>query len=117
MKLRFVLGLSILAASVAPASALRCGARLVTEGQSKFEVLQLCGQPAFTDGHVEYRPGMSNPLGPRPLDRLEPSYPFATVREVSVEEWVYNFGSTQLMSSLVFEDGRLVKIRTLGYGR
>ncbi len=117
MKYSLLLGLMVLAGSAAPAVALRCGTSLVVEGQSKFEVLQLCGQPTYTDGHVEYRPGMSNPLAPRPLDSLEPNVPYATVREVYVEEWVYNFGSTQLMPSLVFENGRLIRIRTLGYGR
>lgn len=112
-----VVGLLILAASAGPAHALRCGTGLVTEGQSKYDVLQRCGDPAYVDSHVEYRPGMSNPLEPRPLDSLEPNLPYATVREVTVEEWVYNFGPTQLMSSLIFENGRLIKIRTLGYGR
>ncbi|WP_424362263.1 DUF2845 domain-containing protein [Methylocystis parvus] len=117
MKYRVLLGLLICAASAGPAFALRCGTSLVIEGQSKFDVLQRCGEPAYTDSHVEYRSGMSNPLEPRPLDSLEPGFPYPAVREVTVEEWVYNFGPTQLMSSLVFENGRLLKIRTLGYGR
>jgi hypothetical protein len=117
MKYRAFLCLLIVAASASPALALRCGTSLVTEGQSKFDVLQRCGQPAYTDSHVEYRSGMSNPLAPRPLDSLEPGFPYPTVREVTVEEWVYNFGPTQLMPSLIFENGTLIKIRTLGYGR
>jgi hypothetical protein len=54
---------------------------------------------------------------PLPLDSESFGAGFPAVREVRVEEWVYNFGPTQLMSSLIFENGRLVRIRTLGYGR
>ncbi len=117
MKYRALFGLLILAASPGPAHALRCGTSLVTEGQSKFEVLQRCGEPSYADSHVEYRPGMSNPLAPRPLYSLEPGFPYATTREVTVEEWVYNPGPTQLMTQLIFENGRLIRMRALGYGR
>jgi hypothetical protein len=117
MKYRLLLGFLFLAGSAAPAHALRCGTSVISEGLSKYDVLQRCGPPSYTDGHVEYRSGMSNPLAPRPLDSLEPNFPYPAVREVTVEEWVYNFGSTQLMTALVFESGTLIRIRTLGYGR
>lgn len=39
------------------------------------------------------------------------------MRQVVIDEWVYNFGSTQLMPQLLFENGRLISIRSLGYGR
>jgi hypothetical protein len=35
---------------------------------------------------------------------------------VNIEEWVYNFGPSQFMQLLVFEDGLLVAVRDLGYG-
>ena len=33
----------------APSFALRCGTRLVSSGDTKFEVLQKCGEPDFVD--------------------------------------------------------------------
>jgi hypothetical protein len=47
-----------------------------------------------------------------------PQQPILLQREVfvQVEEWVYNFGPTQFMQLLVFEEGRLVKIQNLDYG-
>lgn len=117
MRSRLLLAILLLVGTVAPALALRCGSALVVEGQSKFEVLQRCGAPAYTDEHIEYRAGGTNPTIPRPLDSLGQTYPFPVTREVSVEQWIYNFGPTQLMSSLTFENGRLIKIETLSYGR
>jgi hypothetical protein len=117
MKSSLLLAVLLLAASVAPARALRCGTELVVEGQSKFEVLQRCGAPAYADSFMEYRAGAPNFAVPRPLNSFDLTYPFPVSREVLIEEWVYNFGSTQLMPILVFENGRLISIDTLGYGR
>ena len=106
------LALVFILAPAAPASALYCGTELVQEGQSKYDVLQSCGQPSYSDSHVEYRPvgfgGAPAPVyGPYPAPELIP---------VEVDNWIYNFGSTQLMPSLRFENGQLVKIKLLGYG-
>jgi hypothetical protein len=117
MKLLLPVAALALAVSTGPAFALRCGTDLVIEGQTKFDVLLRCGAPSFTDGRLEYRPGGPNPTIPRPIESLGQTYPFASGRETQVEEWVYNFGPTQLMSVLIFENGRLIEIRTLGYGR
>ncbi len=117
MKYSLLLAVSLLAGSTAPALALRCGTSLVLEGQAAFEVLQRCGQPAYTDSYIEYRRVLPRGVTPLPLDSESFGAGFPAVREVRVEEWVYNFGSTQLMPSLIFENGRLVRIRTLGYGR
>lgn len=117
MRSSLLLAIALLWASVVPAAALRCGSALVVEGQSKFEVLQRCGAPAYTDEYTEYRAGGTNPTIPRPLDSLGQTYPAPVAREVRIEQWVYNFGPTRLMPTLTFENGRLIKIETLGYGR
>jgi hypothetical protein len=117
MKQSLLLALPLLAASVVPAFALRCGSELVVEGQTKFDVLLRCGAPAFVDGFNEYRAGAPNFVTPRPLDSFDLTYPFPVSREVVIEQWVYNFGPTQLMPVLYFENSRLIKIGTLGYGR
>lgn len=123
MMLRTILVAAIFTASASSALAMRCGVSLVVEGQSKFDVLQRCGEPAYRDSRVEYRPVQPNLQIPRPLNSPDAyfpynsNYPYPATREVVIEEWVYNFGSTQLMPSLLFENGRLITIRTLGYGR
>lgn len=98
------------------ANAMYCGVNLVREGQSKFDVLQLCGQPAYTDSRITYRPG-SGGHGPGALGHQGSYDPPPNIIPVEVDEWVYNFGPTQLMPSLLFEGGQLVSIRLLGYGR
>lgn len=100
------------------ASALYCGSALVAEGENKFVVLQKCGQPSYSDTRFEFLPtgavlpyGANGfPYGPNGYYRVGPLQP------VTVDEWVYNFGPTQLMPRLLFRDGVLVKIAFLGYG-
>jgi hypothetical protein len=112
MELRLLLAAGTFLWSAAGAQALYCGTSLVREGRSKYAVLQACGQPAYTDSRVDYRP-VSGSYGPYPQNGY---YPQPVILPVEVDEWVYNFGPTQLMPSLLFENGRLVKIRLLGYG-
>ncbi len=80
-------------------------------GLQKAEVLTRCGQPTSQSTRSERR-----------LVRQRgglPGQPIVFEREVfiTVDEWVYNFGPTQFMQLLAFEDGRLVRIQDLGYGR
>jgi hypothetical protein len=35
----------------------------------------------------------------------------------AIEEWTFDFGPEELMQTYRFEDGRLVEIRNIGYGR
>lgn len=48
------LGLLCLWGSLSPASALFCGSAIVSEGASKPEVLQKCGDPTFAEQRLEY---------------------------------------------------------------
>ncbi|MFN9708114.1 MAG: DUF2845 domain-containing protein [Burkholderiales bacterium] len=94
-----------------PAWALRCGNYLIDTGLQKSEVLIRCGSPMSQTSRSESR---------RVAQRVgTPQQPILLQREVfvQVEEWVYNFGPTQFMQLLVFEEGRLVKIQNLDYGR
>ena len=105
----FALGLALAAASPAYA-ALRCGTHLVSEGDTRSEVIAKCGQPAEIDQRTAI---LRRPLvwiGGRPVTVGE------SLIEVPVEVWVYNFGPNKLMRRLRFEDGLLVDIDTLGYG-
>jgi hypothetical protein len=81
-----------LACGVAEAGTLRCGSKLINEGDRAFEVERKCGQPAQRDT-IGYTGG--NYGG----------------RELVIEEWVY--GPTNgMLSILTFQGNRLVRIET-----
>ena len=81
----------------------RCGGRIVSEGDSKPEVLHHCGEPDWRETwqrETFERYGRNN----------------WRKRYVTVSEWLYNPGPTGLIRILTFEENRLVDIRTEGYG-
>lgn len=93
------------------ASAMRCGNRLVVVGDASARVRGLCGEPAEITERVVERSRQVYVRGPNGSligDRVSVS--------VVVQRWVYDFGPQRFMRELVFEDGRLVQINTLGYG-
>ena len=101
------------------ALAFRCGSKLVIDGIEEQKVLDICGEPASVR-HLGYavRPyDMSSRRQTLPglsVDRY-PTYGRFS-HEVLITEYIYNFGPRKLMRRLVFEDGILVTIETLGYG-
>jgi hypothetical protein len=109
MKRCLVLLALTLAATAAHAQAFRCGTKLVTEGSTRSEVVAKCGEP--TD--VQH----SSVLVP-PIEWIH-GRPFQTgygLIEVPVEVWLYNLGPSKLMRQIRFEEGKVVRIETLGYG-
>jgi hypothetical protein len=103
-----VLVFGLLACS--PAFAFRCGTKLVTEGDTRGEVLARCGEPVdiITQRSVFRRPMI--------WAHGRPYYIGRDFIEVPVESWVYNFGPNKLMRRVRFEDGIVAEIETLGYG-
>ena len=100
--------LGLLACS--PAFAFRCGTKLVSEGDSRTEVLAKCGEPAdrATQRSLYRRPVI--------WSHGRPYYIGEDLMEVQVESWTYNFGPNKLMRRVRFEDGLVAHIETLGYG-
>lgn len=96
-------------AAPAHADALRCGSRLVRDGDTRAEVRDLCGEPTDVQTTTILR---------------RPHYDFNGrllyygdgVVEVPVEVWTYNFGPYKLMRRIRFVDGLIDDIETLGYG-
>jgi hypothetical protein len=78
--------------------ALRCGNLLVSEGDIRSEVFAKCGEP--TDRTLYYEE--------RKTGRITTVIP--------IEVWIYNFGVQNFVYFLTFENGRLIDIRTGGYG-
>jgi Protein of unknown function (DUF2845) len=103
-------GIMLLAAGLAfpgPAAAdsMRCGTKLMTDGDPADKVEAYCGRPASIERHEIVRPYYYNH-----------GYPIHSSYEVSVELWTYNFGPNKLMYRLRFEDGLLVDVDTLSHG-
>jgi hypothetical protein len=105
----FLLIFGLLAASPSFA-AFRCGAKLVSEGDTRSEVAAKCGEP---DDVVNLRSVFRRPVI---WERGRPYYIGEDVIEVPVENWIYNLGPNKLMRKLTFEGGVLAEIETLGYG-
>jgi hypothetical protein len=98
-----------LAPPSARADALRCGGRLVSEGDTPAAVRAKCGEPseiarsARLGAPVIWRHGRPIRVGDDAI-------------EVRIENWVYNLGPSRFMRRIRFEDDRVVSIETLGYG-
>ena len=106
-----VLVIAVGAASVtaAHADALRCGSRLVRDGDTRAAVRNFCGEPANVQTRSILRRPQYNVNG-RFL-----SYGDGYV-EIPVEVWTYNFGPYKLLRRIRFVDGLVDGIETLGYG-
>ena len=92
MKGNLLLVTLALACGLAEAATLRCGSKVVNEGDRAFEVERKCGKPARTD-LVGYTGG------------------YYGDREMVIEEWVY--GPTNgMLSILTFQGNRLTRIET-----
>jgi len=104
-----LLGLCLLAASPSFA-AIRCGTKLVSEGDTRSEVAAKCGEPTEVV--------MQKSVFRRPViwTRNGPYYVGEDFIEVPVEAWIYNLGPNKLMRRLRFEGGVLIEIESLGYG-
>lgn len=81
-----------LASAMAEAGTMRCGSKLINEGDRAFEVESKCGQPAHRD-LVGYTGG------------------YQSDRDLVIEEWVYG-PNNGMLSILTFQGNRLVRIET-----
>ncbi|ATB27047.1 DUF2845 domain-containing protein [Melittangium boletus] len=94
------------------AASLRCGNQLASEGASKSDVLVRCGEPAAKETRTER-------VGERTRDKDKQTGTTTTTEHVvykTIDEWTYNFGPSRFMQTAVFENGRLVDVRSGGYG-
>ena len=100
MSLRPLLVFLTLLGLAQPAGAtdsMRCGSRIVSVEARAAEVLAACGEPSFRDVYSVPGPGVAGEIA-------------------DSEQWTYNFGRNQLLHVLRLRSGRLVDIRTEGYG-
>lgn len=94
------------------AATIRCGNELASDGASKSDVLLKCGEPMSKDSRTEA-------VGEKTKQKTDEARTTSTEHVVykTIDEWTYNFGPRRLMQVVVFENGRLVDVRSAGYGR
>ena len=112
-----LLTLLILPVGNGEASDLRCGAKLVSIGDYRYDVLRKCGEPANVETWeaVRIRRDLLHSV---PITREQELFLRSPIAKewVTIEEWQYNFGQSQFMRYLRFENGRLKRITTGDYG-
>jgi hypothetical protein len=101
----------------ANATSLRCGTRLITEGDFKAKVLAQCGEPDHVEVREEervFRYYRTHAEKYRYYENyLEPGY----IKElVVIEEWTYNHGRYRFMDHVRFENGRVRNIESGDWG-
>jgi hypothetical protein len=106
-----------------PAFALRCGNRLVSEGDHQLKIEKHCGEPTAVNFRTIYRSGIPASRYGHNRRSMKPARSSEellihnrSVEEVQVEEWTYNFGPRRLMRVIRFENGLVTSVTELGYG-
>lgn len=92
----------------------RCQGKLVSEGDPQYQVRNLCGSPDQATQRVELRTVRNTVLVP--CGRGLCNQVVEQTVQVVIEEWVYDLGPNNLIRFLAFEQGRLFRITTGGYG-
>jgi hypothetical protein len=102
----------------ARADSLACNGRIVSTGDSRYEVKSICGEPDDASQRVEYRTVRGRVSGPcRRVDgKITCSDTREQVIEVVIDEWIYDFGRNRFIEYLTFEQGKLLSVRTGSYG-
>ena len=117
--------LSIPSISDARISSLRCGSRLITEGDFKAKVLAECGKPDYVELREEERvyrfrrhPSYYGYYDNYEYQREGYGYgaPYRIKELVIIEEWTYNHGPSRFMDHLILENGIVVDITSGDYG-
>ena len=109
----------------ASAASLRCGVRLITQGDYKARVLAECGEPDHVEVWEEeriygfrYHPsyyGIYDNYEYRHPD-YENGQPYRIRKLVIIEEWTYNHGPGRFMDHLRLENGIVRRIKSGDYG-
>ena len=107
---KWTLAVVLSLAAASPAYALRCGSHVITEGDTRSEVIAYCGDPTEVQNTTSILRRPVTWINGRPYSVGDGFI------EVPVEVWLYNLGPSKLMQQIRFEGGRVVAIDSLGYG-
>jgi len=94
--------------AAASADTLRCGSKIISEGDTIEKVEQYCGEPV-----EKMRTWMTRQ--PR-FEYGGREVPFPGSEDVPVDLWTYDFGANKLMRRIRFVAGKVDSIETLGHG-
>jgi len=103
-----VLGSTLLISCAASADTLRCGSKLISEGDPIEKVREYCGEPVVTKRTWITRQ-------PR-FEYGGQEIPFEGSEDVPVDLWTYDFGANKLMRRIRFVAGKVESIETLEHG-
>ena len=92
----------------APAHALRCGNKIVSEGDSTMLLLRNCGDPTLKEQFVDRVPV-------RAYDQVRNAY-YTTYDEQPYDVWTYNFGPQRFVQRITIKGGKIHRIESQGYG-
>lgn len=93
---------------MAHADAMRCGNKLIREGDTRSLVRDFCGEPS----DIQTRSILRRPV----FFQGRKQFFGDGLVEIPIEIWTFNFGPSKLMREVRFVDGRVETINTLGYG-
>jgi hypothetical protein len=93
---------------MAHADSMRCGSRIVKDGDTIDKVLAVCGEPT-TGQRTWIQRAPQYVLGGQ-------WYSFPGTEDVPVDLWIYDFGPNKLMRRVRFVAGQVVSIVTLDRG-
>lgn len=101
---------SILLTATASADSLRCGGQLASVGDTKADIIELCGEPLITDSYCEPSAAITAPQGVQNgNNNVQNNIALQTCTEVDI--WTYNPGKGKFMTHLYFSQGQLRNIR------
>jgi hypothetical protein len=101
-----------------PALAMRCGSRLISEGDTRERLANECGPPANIETWEEERYHYYDSPPPAYLYKEYEGYgsAYRVKIHVKVEVWTYNHGPSRFMDFVRIENGRVRRIYSGGYG-
>ena len=120
LTVKLVIALSLCLALAWPASvpAMRCGSRLISEGDPRDKVLNECGPPTRVEEWEEERFDWFDRFPPsnryREFERYGNAYRVRIF--VRVELWTYNHGPSRFIDQVRLENGIVHKVYSGGYG-
>ena len=108
-------GACLLSAGDARADSLSCKGRIVSTGDSTYQVRSVCGEPDATTRRVEVRTVRHMVPVECAVQRRCWSVVERTI-EITIEQWTYDFGRQQFIQYVTFEDGQLLRVESGSYG-
>lgn len=99
----------------AQANGMRCDNKLVGRGDTTYEVKALCGPPDDARSRVERRSVRRIVEVPCGTGRCP--VVVEDLMEVTIDEWIYDFGPQRFIQHLTFEQGKLIDVTSGKYGK